>query len=440
MKTTYDFVIIGAGPAGLMAARELGRAGQNVLIVDIKKDITEVNRSCCTMLINEPNTHGETCRVVDNNIYYEKTNFTARYTGQWVKMVKSIRLTPGGYKLTMVNEKEGVALPYNKRVLLSCILEDALAAGVKVRTETAGIHAENVDGGVKVYLRGTRSRTIEQVTCKAAIAADGVNSQIVKGLELSKQRKYFTTYKVMGYFLEGVECPYPPSWITFVGKHLKVGAGQMYMLPKHLPNAKPGDDPVIDITCGTPVGLSAKVALDHFLREGRFAHWFRNAKVIHTTSAILNFYTCIQNPVEGNVLVAGDAASFIETYCQSAMMYGYRAAHAALKVQETGKGYEEYTEFWRKSFEYCWPGEIDKAIQGFGFHILSNEELDYVFSLTDDEEYEGYVSENTAPDILKRAIFNHIDQMKKEKPEVARKIENYWRTTADNIFKEERSS
>ncbi len=194
-----------------------------------------------------------------------------RYTGQWVKMKQSIRLSPGGKKLTMANEKEGVAHPYSKDVLLKGLMEDAVANGVDILTETAGIKAENVDGGVKVILRGTRSRTLKEVRCKIAFAADGVNSQITRCLELAKTRTYFGTFHVASYFLEGVENPYPDSWVTFVGQgHTKWGRGQLYFMPKHLPTAKPGDEPIIDIMCGTPTGVPAKLALDHFMRKGQF--------------------------------------------------------------------------------------------------------------------------------------------------------------------------
>jgi flavin-dependent dehydrogenase len=214
----------------------------------------------------------------------------------------------------------------------------------------------------------------------------------------------------------------------FVGQgHTKWGRGQLYFMPKHLPTAKPGDEPIIDIMCGAPLGFPAKLSIDHFMRKGNFAHWFRNAKIVHAASAVLNFYTCIQKPVEGNIVVVGDAAAFIETYCQSAMVYGYRAAHAALKVLATGTGYDDYTDFWRESFEYCWPGEIEKALRGFGLHMMSDAELDYIFSLTDNEEYPGYVSENTAPDIMKKAIMSHIEQIRREKPAIAEKIERYWK-------------
>ena len=64
MKKKYDFIVVGAGPAGLMIAKELSAARQDVLLIDVKKEITKVNRSCCTMLINEPDTHGETVRFM----------------------------------------------------------------------------------------------------------------------------------------------------------------------------------------------------------------------------------------------------------------------------------------------------------------------------------------------------------------------------------------
>lgn len=436
MKNKYDFVVIGAGPAGLMAARELAAAGQDVLLVDIKKDIEKINRSCCTMLINEPDTHGETVRVVDNNLHFEKTGLTVKYTGKFVKLLKSSRLSPGGYKLTMVNEKEGVALPYTKEIILRNLLDEALKNGVEVLTETAGIRAENIDGGVKVLLRGNRSRRLEEVRCKIAFATDGVNSQIVRGLDLFKTRKYLATFRVASYFLDDVDYPYWDSWITCVGKgHTRLGKGQIYMVPKYLPDAGDADSPILDIFCGTPAGLPSKQGLDGFLQEGPFRHWFRNAKIVHKAACVLNFYTCIMNPVEGNIVVVGDAAAFIETYCQSALMYGYRAAKAALKVLDTGKGYEEYSNFWRESFEYCWPGEIQKALQGFGLHQFSDDELNYIFSLTDNEEYEGYVSENTAPKIMKQAIMGHIDRIRKERPEIAKAIEKHWQSSAEDMVK-----
>ena len=51
MQEAYDVVVVGAGPAGLIAAQTIGESGKSVLLVDIKKDIVKIFRSCCSNLI-----------------------------------------------------------------------------------------------------------------------------------------------------------------------------------------------------------------------------------------------------------------------------------------------------------------------------------------------------------------------------------------------------
>ena len=43
----YDVIVIGAGPAGLMAAKTAAEDGLKVLLIERKKEITEINRLCC---------------------------------------------------------------------------------------------------------------------------------------------------------------------------------------------------------------------------------------------------------------------------------------------------------------------------------------------------------------------------------------------------------
>jgi flavin-dependent dehydrogenase len=57
-------------------------------------------------------------------------------------------------------------------------------------------------------------------------------------------------------------------------------------------------------------------------RTGAFAPRFKCAKIKNRLSAVLQFYTPILETVAGRVLIAGDAANYIEAYNQGGIMYG----------------------------------------------------------------------------------------------------------------------
>ncbi|MBW1895297.1 MAG: NAD(P)/FAD-dependent oxidoreductase [Deltaproteobacteria bacterium] len=51
MATKHDLIVVGAGPAGLMAAKTAGEEGLKVAVLERKKEITKV-RCCCAGAFN----------------------------------------------------------------------------------------------------------------------------------------------------------------------------------------------------------------------------------------------------------------------------------------------------------------------------------------------------------------------------------------------------
>ena len=79
MNETYDLIVVGAGPAGLMAAVAAAKKNLKVALVERKTKTTSVKRSCCTALINEPGTHEEFVTLENNRLVFHRSDFSVPY-------------------------------------------------------------------------------------------------------------------------------------------------------------------------------------------------------------------------------------------------------------------------------------------------------------------------------------------------------------------------
>jgi flavin-dependent dehydrogenase len=422
MEKEYDLIVVGAGPAGLMAAVTGAKESLEVALVERKTGISSIRRSCCSALITEPGTHEEFVTLENNRIVFHRADFSVDYNGPYIPLRQLIKFSPKGHKFVVERDEDPVAIALNKECLLEGLLGKAKESGVKILSGTQALKAENSENKVTVTVK-QKDKTFE-ISSKTAIVADGVNSRLVESLGLNKNRKFFGNMQAITYYLKDVECPYPPAWMVFVGKgHTPSGKGQLYFLPKP---QKDGSS-VYELTYGQPAGDESSMHEDitWFLEKGIFSSWFKKARVVKTLSAVLKFYTPIPEPVAGRVLIAGDAASYIEVYNQGALMYGYKAAISAAKFLREGRGLEDYVGFWKKTYGYNQPGAIEAATQAFGLHVLEDEEIDYLFSLTDKEKYKGYVNEHSSKETTMGALMSHMGEIKSDKPELAAKIEKF---------------
>jgi flavin-dependent dehydrogenase len=221
--------------------------------------------------------------------------------------------------------------------------------------------------------------------------------------------------------------------MNFVGRgHVPSGKGQLYLLPKP---QKDGSS-VYEITYGHPASDTSSMEEDvkWFLEKGTFSSWFNQARIVKTLSAVLKFSTPILEPRVGRILVVGDAASYIEVYNQGGLMYGHKAATAISSFLDTGKGLEDYIDFWKETFGYNKPGAIEDAVQAFGLHVLQDEEIDYLFSLTENESYKGYVNEYSSKETIMGALEIHMEEIKRDKPELAEKIAKFEQFSTEELL------
>jgi flavin-dependent dehydrogenase len=388
----HDLIIIGGGPAGLMAAKTAAEEGLKVLLIERKRKITEINRDCTQAfylhkVTSSPETEEGKTRA-DGYIepvsvellpdkcrfHFLDLGFSLDYYGSYTPYYDWIDLSPSKHQIHRHKPNDKIwALYYNKEVFLSYLLISAQKAGAEFLPGTIGIKAENTPDGVNVLVRDKSGE--KTLKARTVIAADGIASTIADNLGLNKDRQVMApSHKVLEYYMEGVETDLHPLsfvWITIpsLNPHGNVWIGLREIGIKTVGTVARGS-------------LSATEILEAFMKHPNFAPWFRHARLVRkmTTHSTAGLRTPIREPIAGNVMVVGDAGAPAETWIQGAIACGYKAIIALKKQLDGEKGYSEYISWWQKAFAFNNP-HYWKVARVYPLQRCSDEEVDYLYSL-----------------------------------------------------------
>jgi len=412
----YDVIVVGAGPAGLMATKTAAEDGLKVLLIERKKDITEINRVCCqgtfinftvTGIWGPVKKYGYLEPISlevgtdKTRVHFHGPDFSINYNGPLRPYLNMIDFSPSGYRVYREKVDKFFGFFWEKESLLAGLLSEAEKAGAEVLTEAMALGAENTPDGVKVRVR-TKSGE-ETLEARRAIAADGRESNIVDSLGLNEKRQVLGRRRrgggLVGYILEGVETEYRlNSWLNFTIPELGGMDLMMFMLAE--------DRNGLCFVGGSEV-------LDKFMKLPFYEPWFRHARVVRKIATASGPVRApIMEPVAGNVLIIGDAAALIEATNPGAIACGYQGAKATLKELNGQKGYPEYIKWWQKVIETNYP-EYPKAAARY--HILnrvcSNEEIDYLYHLVQDQAGMRVI-----------LVVKNLERIKDERPELYEKL------------------
>jgi flavin-dependent dehydrogenase len=422
----YDLIVIGGGPAGLMAAKTAAEDGLKVMLVEWKKNITEINRACSQIFylckltpVGESETGSRKKDGYIESVSVEVTadksrfhflgpGFTVDYMGSLRPYHNWIQLSPAGYQIHRYKVNDGVwGFYYQKDVLVSGLLAAAEKAGAHVLPGTIGLAAENTAHGVEVLVKGKLGE--QTLKAETAIAADGKRSKIVESLNLNKNRVRFAPggRKFVHYVMEGVKTDFPDSsWLSIT-----------------IPSLNPYGNFLIGLwvdnmnSVGTMAAgeFTADQILDKFFHHPRYTHWFRHARLIKKEGAAGRSggaLTPIREPVAGNVLIVGDAGAPSETWIQGAVACGYQAVKAIEKKLNGQNDYPEYITWWQNAFAFNTPEylKLNEGIYPLN-RLCSDEEVDYLYRL-----FEGRIG---IPQLM---VARNLDIIKSERPALYEKF------------------
>ncbi|MBR3771379.1 MAG: NAD(P)/FAD-dependent oxidoreductase [Clostridium sp.] len=412
-----DIIIIGAGPAGLMAASTAAQEGLGVLVIEKKKDITKVMRTCSAQFVLDEEYEGEKICLEDGKIRFTRNQFEVPYSGRTIEVIHNNYISPSGYKVQFAHEDgRPSSVKFDKGQLLKQLREQCEERGVEFWFECLACGGNDDGKQVQIEVRNKGKR--EVVSGKKLIIAEGVNASITETFGFNKGRKFFGMPLVEAFTVIDTKGFEPNSWNQFYGDKYHP-FGELMVAPSieglH----------ALEVTVTGMRGMFPETLFQKMIKESPLKENFADAKVIQRTGCSVKSFVSLTKPCEGNVMVIGDSAAHIEVIVQGALMCGYHAGLAMAKELRGEDGFTEYTEWWKKAFDFNRMDGLEfvKLYGTLGIKArFADQEIDYLFKLLDGKRLCGNFSQFEVPKNFWRAILECQDQIKDEKPEIYDKI------------------
>jgi len=325
-------VVVGAGPAGSMAARAAAREGASVLLFDKRRELGVPVQ--CGEALNEDVLKELDIRL-DPRWALSKTNA--------VKLV-----SPSGIEVRIAERKVVGKIGYilDRKIFDKHLTTLAAKGGADIMVGTLVDGLILDDGKLKgVRARGANGRL--EVRAEVIIAADGVGSRVARWAGLNTYLKLDDIETGVQFQMVGINFESPSMMEYYFGNKIAPG-GYCWVFPK-------GED-MANVGLGI-LGSRAERRPIEYLRDfvARMPS-LSKGKIIEINAGGVPVGGPIKQTVKDNLLVVGDAARQVNALTgggiDSAMRAGNIAGEVAAKAVAEGdtseKRLSEYEKRWRE--------------------------------------------------------------------------------------------
>ena len=414
-----DLLIIGAGPAGLMAGYTAAKNGLKVVVVDMKRIIPHAARACSAQLVLDDGYEGETLKIGDGKLLFTKNGFEVPYTGKLVPIQHNYMISPKGYRVSFEYEDlHPTAMKFDKNELLRGLLKQCEDAGVDVRTGAMALKGEDKGTHVKVVLRDIVKKSDYELEAKKLIIAEGVNRKLTSLFGLNKGYQCMGIPLTYEYTLEGtIDIPHN-SWIQYYGNvyhpFMEIMVGESTF-----------SDDALEFTIMGIGDMKPKAFFEKLVKDSPLTPNLKDIRIVEKKGCSCKNFLALSTPYKGNVLAIGDSAAHIEVINQGAMMCGFHAGNAIAKELNGEAGFEEYTRWWKDAFEFNCddPAELLKVYGAINIkRTLADDEIDYLFEMIQGEQHSGHFNQYEVPKNFWNAVLKHDDEIRKDNPALYEKM------------------
>lgn len=329
----YDAIVVGAGPAGSIAARILAENDIKTLVVEKKQEIGTPKR----------------CAEGINLNGLKRVGLEPDPAWAIRKISGAILYSPGGRSLKVVFDKtKGYIL--ERKIFEKYLARDAVRAGARYMVKTLATEVIRKDGkisGIKAVYMGDELK----IKSKLVIAADGVDSKIAKSAGINTKNSLTDYHSGFQYEMTGLNLKDTDLLHIYFGNEV-ASKGYLWIFPK--------DDDTANVGIGVLGRLSdkgdkAKDYLDRFIEN--HPQIFNNASAIEINAGGVPVGSSIDSLVMDGLMVVGDAAHQVNPIHGGGMALAMNAAKISAEVGANAikeddlskKRLYEYEKIWRET-------------------------------------------------------------------------------------------
>ncbi len=322
MRNEYDVIVIGAGPGGSVAARELAKCGFSVLLLE-KRERVGFPVRC-----GEAST---TFKDLQSFGPIPEECIETRINGIFI-------YGPGGANIDYAKSELGVML--NREKFDPCLAELAVKDGAELVTAARAAAVSDWQDGFRTVTIVTSGGEIG-VRAKAIVGADGVESLVGRMVGLASGQKPAATCCGVDIQVEGLLTA--PDYLTFWQGHGWINDGYIWSFPKKRSNVtnfgagflipKNADKPILDIT------------LDWLYKL------FPKAKVLGTVGGLIPVSGNLKEFTADGLVLVGDAAHHTNPLTGGGISAAMRAGRHAAGVIAEGLKSNNLSKAFLKKYE-----------------------------------------------------------------------------------------
>lgn len=302
--TRCDILVVGAGPAGLIAAREAARANPALDILVLERDHA----------IGTPVRCGEGVGVAGLAQF-----LVPEETAPWIsrRISRVILVAPDGTEVHLENGDAGYILDRSR--FEPVLADQATAAGASflLDTEATGMRRNGDHWAVDV--RGPQRE--ETIDARIVIGADGVEGMVGRWAGLDTRVPAKDMESCAQYVVEGIDFDPDAIYLHFganVAPH-----GYAWVFPKGVGVANVG----LGIVALHGKGRTARAWLDRYLDR----HYASGVRTAFTVGGVI-VHPTIKETVADGVLLCGDAAHMINPLSGGGIVNAMKAGRLAART------------------------------------------------------------------------------------------------------------